>query len=282
MARSYLFIPANEPRMLQNAYVFEADAIILDLEDSVAIEEKTEARWLAKEFLSNHPKGSSATYVRINTEMDWMERDLRMLKSVPLDGVVLPKLTLDMWHTFKKHADATQFDKNVYGIVETPAAFFELDALAGKEAIKGLILGGEDLVSSMNTKRTLNGDELLHARSLVRMACAKHGIQAIDTPWTTLDEAHLEKDITHALTLGYDGKCAIHPNQVPLINKAFSPEKESIDFARRVVEQYEKTKSMRFSLDGQMIDKPVLARAQATLKKARHYGLLKEGSHDNS
>ena len=268
--------------MLQNAYVFEADAIILDLEDSVAIEEKHEARWLAREFLAHHPKGNADTYVRINTESDWLAHDLRMLQNVPFDGVVLPKLTLKMWNMFKSHADAVGFDKAVYGIVETPGAFFELDALAGMESIKGLILGGEDLVSSLRTARTLSGSELTYPRSMVKMACAKHGIIAIDTPWTTLDEAHLKEDIAHALTHGFDGKCAIHPNQVPLINEAFAPGKEAIDFARRVVEKYEATKSMRFSLDGQMIDKPVLARAEDTLAKARHYGLLEEGSYENA
>jgi len=282
MARSYLFIPANEPRMLQNAYVFEADAIILDLEDSVAIEEKHEARFLAREFLRHHPRGSAKTYVRINTESDWLKQDLSMLEHVPIDGIVLPKLTLKMWNTYKKHAESIGVDTDIIGIVETPDAFFELDALGDKTPIKGLILGGEDLVSALKTTRSIEGRELLYPRSMVKMACARHGILAIDTPWTTLDETNLKTDIKHARTHGFDGKCAIHPNQVPLINEALSPSKESIDFARRVVEKHETTKSMRFSLDGQMIDKPVLARAKETLAKASRYGLLKEGLNENS
>lgn len=276
MARSYLFIPANEPRMLQNAYVFDADAIILDLEDSVAIEEKHEARHLAKSFLKDHPKDTTRTYVRINTQADWLERDLACLQDLDFEGVVLPKMTLKMWETYEKTASKQGFHKPVIGIVETPEAFFELDAIASIEQIEGLILGAEDLVSGMEAKRTLEGHEILYARSMVRMACAKHHILAIDTPWTNLEEAHLQKDITHAITLGFEGKCAIHPNQVPVINEAFAPSKATIDFALRVMKKYEETSSMRFSLDGQMVDKPVLQRAEDTLKKARFYGLLKE------
>ena len=279
MARSYLFIPANEPRMLQNAYVFDADAIILDLEDSVAIEEKHEARHLAKNFLQSHPRGSAQTYVRINAQKDWLEKDLILLKDTKFDGIVLPKLTLEMWALYERKAKALAFDKPVIGIVETPDTFFELDQLASKKNILGLILGGEDLVSSLQSERTLEGRELIYGRSMLKMACAKHEILAIDTPWTTLDIAHLQKDLQHSLTHGFDGKCAIHPNQVPSINETLSPTKARIDFALRVMKQFEATKSMRFSLDGQMIDKPVLERAKATLEKAKFYGLLKEELH---
>ncbi len=271
MARTYLFIPGNVPRMLQNADVFEADALIIDLEDAIATYEKDEARELTAQFLRAHRPQGVEVYVRINAEEPLFSKDMKALAPLEIDGVVLPKTTLSSLKAYEAYQD--QFDAKLplIGLIETPEAFFELLQIAKFSLVKGLILGAEDLSAATGMHRDENGQELLFCRSKLLLAAKAAGIRAIDTPWTTLEEASLSLDIQSAKRLGFDGKCAIHPNQVPSINDAFFPTEEELRKARRIVKRHEETNSMRFSLDGKMVDKPVVEKAKALLESAEAY-----------
>ena len=271
MARSYLFIPGNEPRMLQNAEIFEADAIILDLEDAIHIDEKDEARTLTAAFLREHPREKTPMYVRINSEKSLMRKDLDALEGLSFEGFVLPKASMRMLARFENEATEAKVSMSSLALIETPEGFCELPYIASHDAVKGMILGAVDLVGALKATRTVDGDEIAYARGMLKMTAAAHHIVAIDTPWATLKEDELTKDIEKGRIMGFDGKCAIHPNQVPLINEAFAPSLESIKEARRIVKMHEQTRSMRFSLDGRMIDKPVVKAAKATLEKAEKY-----------
>ncbi|MFW6285276.1 MAG: HpcH/HpaI aldolase/citrate lyase family protein [Bacillota bacterium] len=280
MARSYLFIPGNEPRMLQNAEIFEADAIILDLEDAISVDEKDEARMLTRMFLKEHPREGTPFYVRINSEKDLMRLDLEMLKGCEFEGIVLPKASMRMLARFENEASEVRIDPHILALIETPEAFSDLQHMAEYSQVRGYILGAVDLTRALGATRTVEGDEIAYARGMLKMRAAANNLEAIDTPWATLDEASLDKDIDKARIMGFDGKCAIHPNQVPPINRAFAPSKEAIKEARRIVKKHEETNSMRFALDGHMVDKPVVEAAKATLEKARRYGI--EEADDDS
>jgi len=271
MARSYLFIPGNVPRMLQNADVFEADALIIDLEDAIAAYEKEEARTLTAEFLRAHRPESVEVYVRINAEDPLFTEDLLSMAPLGIDGVVLPKTTLASLESYRNSLEKHNLDVPVIGLIETPDAFFELLEIARFPSLKGLLLGAEDLSATTGMKRRPGGEELLYCRSRLMLAAKAAGIRAIDTPWTSLDEEALALDIDVANRLGFDGKCAIHPNQVPAINDAFFPSEKELKEARRILKRHEETNSMRFSLDGKMIDKPVVQKAKALLQKAETY-----------
>ncbi len=280
MARSYLFIPGNVPRMLQNMDVYDADVIIIDLEDAIAIEEKDEARFLTCEFLRAHRPENLPILIRINSDEDSLMRaDLMAIKGLDITGIVLPKTSLAQLERFTSMKPTNTTDLEIYGLIETPEAFFELDKIAKHPRIKGLMLGGEDLSTHTNIDKSLDEIAFHMPKSLLNFAAKAAQKEAIDTPVSSLDDAALIQGIKQTKTFGFDGKLAIHPNQVPLINTHLAPSKTAIHEARRIIIAHEKKGSMRFSLDGKMIDKPIIQRAQKLLDKAHRYGLLAGDAH---
>jgi citrate lyase subunit beta/citryl-CoA lyase len=277
MSRSYLFIPGDVPNMLQNLDVFDADTVIIDFEDAVSTTDKLEARMLTHAFLTQYTFDKPAIYIRINDpSTDYFNDDINTIKHLPIDGIVLPKVSQNTLKTmetiYKKHT----LSFPIIGIIETPHAFFELEAIVSHPLIKGVLLGGEDLTHALGIERTQEGTEILFARSQLVMAAKSYHKDVIDTPYTDVKNiADLAPDCHLARTLGFTGKAAIHPNHVDTINTEFSPSLKTIENAERIVYMHEKTGSMRFSLDGKMIDKPVIERAKETLKRARYYGVIR-------
>ncbi len=272
MARSYLFIPGNVPRMLTNADVFEADALVIDWEDAIAANEKDEARELTTAYLENHRPENTHVYVRINSEEGLIAADIAALGGADIDGIVLPKAsiaTLDRYVGL--FGDETPFD--VIALVETPAAFFELERIAGHERVGALFLGGEDFRTAIGAEKTESAEEILLARNMVVLAAKAKGITAIDTPFTSLQEEGLAEDCAKARSLGFDAKSAIHPDQVATINRTFAPAPKEIRAAKRIVKRHREEGSMRFRLDGKMVDRPIIERAKRLLEKARLYGM---------
>ena len=274
MSRSYLFIPGDVPRMLQNLDVFDADAVIIDFEDSVADHNKDEARQLTAAFLKRYTFHRPKLYIRINSTDDLAhcKKDLASIKDLPIAGIVFPKMNVERLKILES-LWAKPID--ILGILETPDVFFEVLSLAKNPHVKGFLLGAEDLTKALNIDRSQDGKELLFARSQMIFAAASTNIEAIDTPFTdVLNEAGLIEDIKQATALGCTAKASIHPNHVAFINNAFTPSQEAITASKRIIAKSEQTQSMRFSLDGKMIDKPVIERARKLLKRAKDYGVL--------
>lgn len=281
MARSYLFIPGNVPRMLQNMDVFDADVIIIDFEDAIANDEKDEARFLTREFLRAHRPKDLEILIRINSDDEaTMKKDLAALKTLDISGIVLPKTTSVQLDKFSSLMQPNQTSWAVYGLIETPEAFFELDKIAKHALIKGLMLGGEDLSTLTHIDKAFDEMAFYMPKSLLNFAAKAAGKVAIDTPEASLDETKLNEALKRTKTFGFDGKLAIHPNQVPTINQRLSPSQNAINAAKRIVIAHEKHGSMRFSLDGKMVDKPIIERAKKLLKQAKDYNLL--GGDDNA
>jgi citrate lyase subunit beta/citryl-CoA lyase len=271
MNRSYLFIPGNNPAMLQNADVFGADALILDLEDAVSVTEKDAARHLVSLYLSAQITMIPKIYIRINgLDSKEYEQDLMKVVSDHIDGIVLPKA--------RTSGVNLQKTMGIIPIIETAKSVLELEDIARQPRIEGLLLGAEDLASDMEIERTKEGTEIAYVRAKIAYACKAYKLDAIDTPYTdSTDYEGLKADCLRAQNLGFNGKAAIHPNQLETLHEVFSPSQKRIDGALRVLVAAKNAATQGlgvFSLDGKMIDKPIIERAEKLLKQAEKYGLL--------
>ena len=285
MRRSLLFIPGNNPAMLQNCDVFDSDAVIFDLEDAVSVTEKDAARMLVCQFLRSLSNPPMEIVVRINgLDTDYYAEDLQAMVSHKIDTIMLPKANveylraLDALLSKAERAKGMKKHIAVIPIVELAASVLQIEEIVRCPRVNGVLLGAEDLSGDVGVMRTKHGNEILYPRMRLAYACAAYKIDAIDTPFTdTNDETGLVEDCRFVENLGFNAKAAIHPNQVPVINQVFVPAQKTIEWALRV-EEAARQASLKglgvFSLDGKMVDKPVIQRAENILKKARKYKLL--------
>lgn len=284
MRRSLLFIPGNNPSMLQNCDVFDADAVIFDLEDAVAVEQKDSARILVASYLAHIKPSVKEVMVRINgMDTQYYEKDILAVAKHGIDSIMLPKATVKDLKKLDKILQKIEKENNlksinIVPIIELAQSLLEAAQIAKCPRVNGVLLGAEDYTKDMEIQRTKESEEIFYARNCIAVACRAARIEAIDTPFTsTDDEDGLKKDCLKAKSLGLSAKACIHPNQIDIVNKEFAPSKFEIDFAHRVLfAQEEATLQGKgaFSLDGKMIDKPILERANTTLRKAKEFGLI--------
>ncbi len=285
MRRSLLFIPSNNPAMLQNADVFGSDAVIFDLEDAVNVTEKDNARNLLYYYLQEHQNLNLEVVVRINgLDTDYYNDDLEKIVADNIDAIMLPKARIEYLKQLDIILTEIETKKNmtkkikILPIIELAISVLEVDVIASLPRVDGILLGAEDLSSDLEVERTKIGKEIEYARAKVAMACKAYQIDAIDTPFTDVnDNEGLVIDCMNAKTLGMNAKVAIHPNQIDIINDAFLPSQKLIIWAKRVLiatEEANKKGIGAFSLDGKMVDKPVIERAKKIIKKAEKFNAL--------
>ena len=286
MRRSLLFMPGNNPAMLQNSDVFDADAVIYDLEDAVSPTEKDSARNLVSAFLSARKKPfPMEIVVRINgLDTDYYLADLKAVVSDKIDTIMLPKATVKYLKELDEILAEIEKEKGlskkigVIPIIELSVSVLEIDEIVKMPRVNGVLLGAEDLTSDLEVSRTKKGDEILYPRQKLAYACSAYKIDSIDTPFTDVaDEEGLEKDCRFVCGIGLTSKAAIHPNQVGVINSIFVPSQDKIKWALRVEEASKNALEKGlgvFSLDGKMVDKPVMERAKKILLKAKRYNLI--------
>ena len=270
--------------MLQNADVFLADSVIIDLEDSVSIDEKDAARELVRELTAFMRFKNTETIVRINPyDTDYYLLDVEVIRKCPIDMILLPKACIDSVKDLDSQLEGTNI--KIMVLIETAEGIENIiDILKASKRCCGLMLGGEDLCVDLNCQRTKEGHELLYARTRLVNACKALKKMVIDTPFTDTDDVRgLKKDIILAKGLGFDGKAAINPRQIDLINQLFSPSLDEIAHAKRVI--HAKNKALKegkgvFSLAGKMVDLPIIKRATHILESARKMGLI-EGDDGN-
>lgn len=278
--RSMLFVPGNNPAMLQAAGVFGADAVILDLEDAVALREKDAARFLVAEALQCVDFKTSAKVVRINTLETGGAEDLRRIVACAPAAVLVPKVQaaadiLAVAGLLESFEEPSQAPVQIIALIETPRGLAEAYAVAtAHPRLIALAFGAEDYTAALGAKRTRDGLEIMSARSMLINAAAAAGVAAIDTPFTDInDEAGLRADVALARQFGYKGKLAIHPRQVDIIHEVMNPSAEEIRWAQRVLavlRQAEMEGAGAVSLDGKMIDAPIELRARHVLKLAQN------------
>ena len=278
-------MPGNNPAMLQNSDVFDSDAVIYDLEDAVSVTEKDSARTLVAEFLASQTTLPMEVVIRINgLDTEFYMDDLLAVVSDKIDTVMLPKASvkdlvlLDELLTKLEAERGLTKRINIIPIIELASSVLEIEEIVKQRRVNGVLLGAEDLTSDLDVQRTKQGEEILYPRMRLAVACAAYKIDSIDTPFTdTADESGLTADCKRALGLGFTSKSAIHPSQVGVINGIFVPSPEKIKWALRVqsaAEEANKKGLGVFSLDGKMVDKPVIERANKILSKAKRYHLI--------
>ncbi len=285
MRRSLLFIPSNSPAMIQNADVFDADAVIFDLEDAVFLSEKDAALRLLQTFVQRFRFENTERIVRINgLDTPLGLHDLDVICSDDIDTIMLPKATLQ-WtlmcvNTLKRIESEKGMKKQIglIPIIENALSLMEINQIAQTERVTGLLLGAEDLATNLEVNRTAEGLEILIPRGLVVLAAKAHGIDAIDTPFVDAqDLVGLKNDATLAKGLGMNAKACIHPNQVDVINRVYSPNQKDILQAQKIMKAVQEAQNNQkgvFSVDGKMVDKPIIDRAIKTLEKAKKWGII--------
>ena len=268
MRRSLLFIPANTPNMMDNAFIFNADSIIFDLEDSVI--NKSEAKNLLKEYLNNLKEKPAEIIIRIN---DYDINDLTFLPK-NVDTIMLPKATIESTTALSNYILKNNLGYKIIPIIEQAVSLIEANEIAKIKLVDGILLGAEDLATDLNVLRTKESLEIFYARSLIVIAAKANKIDAIDTPYTNINDLEgLKVDTMFAKSLGFNAKACIHPNQVDVVNRALMPTTEELHFAKRVIEAA-KTNKGAFRLDNKMIDKPIIERAKNLVENAKKWGIL--------
>ncbi|WP_242126258.1 CoA ester lyase [Sphingobium sp. Sx8-8] len=274
--RSLLFVPGDRPERFGKAAASGADAIILDLEDSVAPERKAFGRDAIVEWLAS-PRDCIA-FVRVNPlDGDHTRADLAAILPAAPDGIMLPKAEgAASIHALISLADGAKVPSILPIATETPSAIFELGTFRQvKDRLAGLTWGAEDLPASVGaiTAREEDGRytapfEL--ARSLTLFAAHAAGVPAIDTVFPRIDATHeFSAHVGRARRDGFTGMMAIHPVQVGTINEGFTPTVEEIARARAVIEAFETNPGAGvLKLDGKMIDRPHLVQAQRVMAAA--------------
>jgi citrate lyase subunit beta/citryl-CoA lyase len=279
--RSFLFVPADSERKLARAPESGADALILDLEDSVVPQNRPLARAQARAFLESTGAAGFRRWVRINPlGGDAALDDLSAIAPARPDGILLPKCVptdlrrLDHYlDAFEAAAAAPRGAIQIIAIAtETPAALFALGGYAGASPrLAGITWGAEDLAACIGgNNRRLDGsydDIYLLARSLCLAGAAAAGVAAIDTIYTDFrDKDGLATECAAARRSGFTGKMAIHPAQIAAINTAFSVGDEERAWARKVVELFDANpEAGTIALDGKMLDRPHLTLARRLL-----------------
>ncbi len=287
LRRTMLFMPGNNPSMIQNADILGADSIILDLEDAVSLTEKDSARILVREAIKTLNFENVELIVRINPiDTMFAEKDIIAIGKVKPDTILVPKATeediIKVSEMLDQIEDEMKFNKGEIKLIALIESAYGVEnvynIIKASERVNGVLLGGEDLAADMGIKRTKEGNEVFYARNKVATACKALRVSSIDTPFTdTNDCIGLKEDTRKAKSLGMTGKAAINPRQVDDIHEVYSPSEGEINHAKRVVEAKDKAESEGlgvFSLDGKMIDAPIINRAKATLELADILGLL--------
>jgi citrate lyase subunit beta/citryl-CoA lyase len=268
LRRSRMYVPGNNPRMLNNAGVYGCDCIILDLEDSVAEAHKTDARYLIKNALKHLDFTPSELWVRINKEM--AQEDLNVIKYGAPHGICVPKVECkeDILY-YERILKEKNMKSSLMPIIETAKGIEHISEIAeASDTIVALAFGAEDYTRDIGGKRSW--DSLLYARSSLVVAAKAHGLQALDTIYPTVDDPEgLKEELHKIIEMGFDGKGVIHPNQIELVHECFMPTKEEIEHARQIVKAIEEAKKKgcgTASLNGQMIDVPVEKKARRILQ----------------
>lgn len=281
-----LFMPGNNPGMLVSADNLEADAIIYDLEDAVSTSQKDAARDLVANALRTLSYKNSIVTVRINpTDSPYWKDDLRAIIPAGPDGLVIPKSNKDTAKEVFDFIDAFTKEKNIennlryYMLVESARGILELeDIVKQSDKIEGLLLGAEDYTVDMQVKRTEGSAEIAFARYRIATVAKAYGLNAIDTPYTDIDNKEgLKKDTDFVKTIGFNGRLIVGPRQVFAVNEMFSPSQVEIEDAKIIVSQAEEAERKGlgvFSFRGKMVDKPVITRSSNLLKSAKEWGLI--------
>lgn len=284
--RALLYMPGDDMHKIQKAITLGVDCICMDMEDGVALNRKEAARATIAEALRTLEFGRAERLARINAPGSGLEdADLQEILSAKPDGIVVPKV--ETGDQVRWVSDIIAEAEHEFGwpsgeiclivLVETARGIVNLPVIANASPrLQALIFGAEDLAGDIGAERTPEGWEIFYARSAVVTHAAAFNLQAIDMVYTDFQDSEgLRKEALQGVQMGFAGKQIIHPNQAMPVQEAFTPTKEAIAWALRVMaafENHQEAGQGAFALDGKMIDAPIIKAARRVLARARAAG----------
>lgn len=283
LRRSMLFVPGSNAAMISNSFIYKPDSIMFDLEDAVALKEKDSARLLVAHALQHPLYQEMETVVRVNPlDSEFGLLDLNAVVRAGVDVVRMPKTetaqdVIDMDHAISEIEKACGREvgsTKMLAAIESPLGITQATqiAVASKRLI-GIALGAEDYVRNLKTERSADGIELLFARCSILQAARAAGIQAFDTVYSDANnEEGFLKEAALIKQLGFDGKSLVNPRQIELLHNLFAPTQKDVDHAQKVIEAANEAEQQGLgvvSLNGKMIDAPIIERAKLVLERAK-------------
>ncbi len=281
LRRTRIYLPGNRPRMIQKGPHLGADAVILDLEDSVSPEEKDAARILVGKAIENIDFGDAEVMVRINPVHSGGLLDLPVVLTAGPDSIVVPKCeSRDDVRIVDKAINEISPSKPVaiLPMIETAKGILNAYEVAcASSRVEAITFGGEDFTQDIGATRTKAGKEIFWGRSMLVIAAKAAGVQALDTVFSDLeDEEGLREDTREIKEMGFDGRAAIHPAQIEIIHEVFTPTDAELLYAANVISASEKAwheGSGVAVVKGKMIDKPIIQRAEKIIRIAQRLNL---------
>lgn len=282
-----MFVPGNNPGMMADAHVYGPDSIMLDLEDSVSMAEKDTARLLVYNALKSVDYGDTEMVVRINPlNTPYGKKDIEAVVKAGVHVVRMPKTeTAEEVLEVEREIERVEKEIGALGRTKIMAAIESALGVVNAYAIAtasprmmGIALGAEDYCANLKTQRSKGGDELRLARETIVVAARAAGIDALDTVYSNLNDMEtFRAEVEFIKTLGFDGKSIINPRQIEVVNEVFTPTEKDIEKAKAIVaaiKEAEKKGSGVIALNGKMIDRPVVIRAERTITLAKAAGVL--------
>ncbi|MHC0394257.1 citrate (pro-3S)-lyase subunit beta [Enterococcus faecalis] len=289
LRRTMMFVPGANAAMLRDAPLYGADSIMFDLEDAVSLKEKDSARVLVHSALKTFDYGNIEIVVRINALDAGGAEDIEAMVLAGVDVIRLPKTETaqDIIDVEAVITEVEQQNDIPVGTTKMMAAIESAEGVLNAPAIAksstrliGIALGAEDYVTNMKTRRNPDGQELFFARSMILHAARAAGIAAIDTVYSDVDNTEgFEAEVRLIKQLGFDGKSVINPRQIPLVNTIYAPTEKEIQNAKEVIwgiREAEAKGSGVISVNGKMVDKPIVERAERVIALALAAKLITE------
>lgn len=290
LRRTMMFVPGNNPAMVKDAGIYGADSIMLDLEDAVSLTEKDAARMLVYNAIKTVDFGKTEIVVRINgQDTPFYDEDVKAMVKAGVDVIRLPKtesaemiqkLVKDMEKAEQEYGVA-KGSIGVMAAIESAKGVLNAPTIATSTPLMmGLAVSGEDYTADMHTHRYPDGRELEFARNMVLQAARAADVYAFDTVFSNMNDTEgFYRETNYIYELGYDGKSLVNPRQIPMVNKVFNPTKDEIENAQAVQNAIREAKAKGsgvISMNGKMVDKPVVEKANRVLETAKASNLIDE------
>ena len=282
-----MFVPGNNPAMMQDALIYGPDSIMLDLEDSVTMTEKDAARLLVHNALKTIDYGDTEMVVRVNPlNTPYGKKDVEAVVKAGVHVIRMPKTeTADEIRELEAEIEKVETELGCVGRTQIMAAIESTlgvinayQIATASKRMMGIALGAEDYCANLKAQRTPEGMELLQARQTIVVAARAAGIDALDTVYSNLNDMEtFRKEVELIKTLGFDGKSIINPRQIEIVNEVFAPTEKAIEKAKTIIaaiKEAEKRGSGVIAVNGKMVDRPVVIRAQRTIDLAIASGIL--------
>ena len=289
LRRTMMFLPGNNPSMITDAHIYGPDSVMIDLEDATSVTQKDAARFLVSEALKAIDYKTTERVVRINgLDTPFGVDDIRAVVKAGVDVIRLPKtdtpddiIAVDKLITEVEKEIGREGQTLMMAAIESARGVLNAKEIAlASPRMMGIALGAEDYVTNLKTSRSKHGWELYYAREAIVLAARNAGIYCFDTVYSDVNNMEgFKQEVQFIKDLGFDGKSCIHPKQVRAVHEIYTPTPKEIEKALRVIngaKEAEAKGSGVISVDGKMVDAPIIARAYRVLELAKASGAYRE------